>query len=506
MLALFPKYHILVLHAFAFTCAISVAMALPWILLEIAMKKKLTPRFIQSLAPAFADSPPLDIMDDMVPGFGVRVMGKPEAPVRSFILRARFPRTPSKQPSRVTIGTFAKLDGTPSGKLASEEALRAARQKARKWLDQIEQGRDPRDEEERERQKQLQKLKNTFGGIVEDFIAKKLPGERRGSDVEADIRREFVPVWGARPVADITEREIKRIITGKAKTAPAQARALLGHAKRIFEWAKNQDEYGLEVNPAASLKPTVIIGKKIPRNHRLADDELFAFWRAASRTPYPASPVYQLLLLTGLRLNEVAEARWEEFPKAVVRALRAHGDKPIDWSRFERRQLLWIIPASRMKGRDDTAREHAVPLTPDMLAILERLPHFDDGDCLFSHTNGKTPAIMSTDKKDAIDRRMLQTLRAIARKHGEAPDAVKLKPWRNHDLRRNVRSGLSSLPGVREEVREAVLAHARPGISGTYDVHDYLDEKREALLQWGALLRTIVEPSPTASNVVSLRA
>jgi hypothetical protein len=55
---------------------------------------------------------------------------------------------------------------------------------------------------------------------------------------------------------------------------------------------------------------------------------------------------------------------------------------------------------------------------------------------------------------------------------------------------------------ITEEAREAVLAHARPGIKGTYDHHHYLDEKREALELWAARLRTIVEPRrpPTWSS------
>jgi hypothetical protein len=57
---------------------------------------------------------------------------------------------------------------------------------------------------------------------------------------------------------------------------------------------------------------------------------------------------------------------------------------------------------------------------------------------------------------------------------------------------------------VAEEVREAVLAHVRPGIKGVYDLHDYFDEKREALSLWAARLKSIVEPPP--SNVVALRA
>jgi len=73
----------------------------------------------------------------------------------------------------------------------------------------------------------------------------------------------------------------------------------------------------------------------------------------------------------------------------------------------------------------------------------------------------------------------------------------------NHDIRRTVRSRLSRLK-VTEEAREAVLAHARPGIKGVYDLHDYLDEKREALDLWAARLREVTQPQPT--NVVQIRA
>jgi hypothetical protein len=38
-----------------------------------------------------------------------------------------------------------------------------------------------------------------------------------------------------------------------------------------------------------------------------------------------------------------------------------------------------------------------------------------------------------------------------------------------------------------------VLAHARSGIKGVYGLHDYADEKREALRLWGARLSSINE-------------
>ena len=76
-----------------------------------------------------------------------------------------------------------------------------------------------------------------------------------------------------------------------------------------------------------------------------------------------------------------------------------------------------------------------------------------------------------------------------------------MPPWTNHDIRRSVRSQLSRLK-IPEEVREAVLAHVRPGIKGVYDKYDYLDEKLEALQLWGRRLHGIVNPQP--NNVVTL--
>ena len=78
---------------------------------------------------------------------------------------------------------------------------------------------------------------------------------------------------------------------------------------------------------------------------------------------------------------------------------------------------------------------------------------------------------------------------------------VELPHWTNHDIRRTVRSNLSRLR-IEEVVREAVLAHRRPGMAGVYDRYQYFDEKRDALEQWSARLRGIVNPPP--ANVINM--
>src|SRR5262249_18417995 len=185
---------------------------------------------------------------------------------------------------------------------------------------------------------------------------------------------------------------------------------------------------------------------------------------------YPYGALYRLLVLTGLRLGEVCGARWSEFD-------------------LDRRE--WTIPAARMKKTRVGAKPFILPLTDAMMEVLSSVPRFNSGDCLFSLSFGKSSVRVDafSHVKSELDALMREEL------NGALPDFV------NHDVRRTVRTHLLALR-IAEEVREAVLAHTRSGIKGTYDHHQYLDEKREALTLWNARLRSIVEPPP--ANVVAL--
>jgi integrase len=412
-------------------------------------------------------------MDAQVPGFGVRVTDKG---YKSFILRTRYPG--SSTPARREISGCADI------------TLADAREKARKWRSWVAQGIDPGAEEERQRQEMLRNQAITFAVVADDFIRQKLITERTGKAVERDIRRDLLPEWSKRPIGSITDMDVLILIRRKVPSGKYAARNLFALVKRFFRWAIAQRTYGLIVSPCEGLQVSAILGEmKRLRDRTLSEDEIFAYWRGATRMPYPYGPVYRGLILTALRLNELAGASRSE---------------------FNYRDRVWVIPPERMKGRNagkKQARAHAVPFTDDFIALLELLPRLNAGPHLFSTTNGESPVWMGSKMKKRLDRRMLLTLRALARVRGEDdPHAVKLRPFVVHDVRRTVRSQLSRLK-VAEEVREAILAHVRPGIVGVYDHHDYLDEKKEALELWVARLREIVNrPVRPRDNVVALRA
>jgi integrase len=417
------------------------------------IKRSLTDRYLKSLKGS-RDGKPYDIRDTEIRGLRVRVMPSGE---RTFVLLARYKH--GCAPTRRALGGYPAL------------GLAEAREKAREWRLLISRGIDPAQEQARKRAAELRKQKTTFLAVAEDFIREKLTSERKRREVERDIRREFIPVWGARPITDITALDVRALIKrvrDEGKTY--QAHNLLGHVRRLYNWAIGQHVYGIESSPCDRLKPREIIGEKKERTRILNDAELRAAWRAADQIGYPYGPVFKLLMLTGQRKSEVAEARWSEFDLS---------------------KQIWTIPVERMKA----GAAHVVPLSDNAMAILKPLPRFDGGDYLFSVQFGKRPVAAFSAAKLQFDAEMLKALR-------EDEPKGKLSGFVIHDIRRTVRTGLSAIPNISDLVRELVIGHTKPGLHKVYDQYAYLDEKRFALDAWAARLRSIIEP--LCANVVEL--
>lgn len=122
-------------------------------------------------------------------------------------------------------------------------------------------------------------------------------------------------------------------------------------------------------------------------------------------------------------------------------------------------------------------------------------------------TTGETSVSGYSRAKARLDAEMLTLAREAATAAGGDPHAVTIAPWRIHDARRTLATGLQRL-GVRFEVTEAVLNHvsgSRSGIAAVYQRHEWTDEKRAALDAWGVHLRKVIAPD-TSNNVVPIKA
>jgi integrase len=406
----------------------------------------LTDRFIKSRRSAEAGRRD-EYADALMPGLVLMVT---DTGHRSFVLRTRYPSHP-KNPTRRALGTYGRL------------SLDKARQKASRWYELIGRGVDPAIEEERERAAARVIQVNTFAAVASEFLKRHASGLKKADEARKIIEREFIKPWAGRAITDITPREVSAAIRAIVnRGAPYQAHNALGYLRRLFNWAIGTHEFGIEQSPVERLKPADLIGKREARERILSDTELRAVWQAAEPMGYPYGPVFRMLILTGQREREVADASWPEI-------------------NFEK--ALWTIPTARMKG----GRAHEVPLSPTAVALLESLPRWN-GDFVFTTTGGQKPINGFSKAKARIDK-----LSGVT-------------DWKIHDLRRSMRTHLSALP-VQDLVRELVIAHARPGLHKVYDQHSYQLEKQQCLELWEKRLLGIVDPAPsTVTDLAKARA
>ena len=240
---------------------------------------------------------------------------------------------------------------------------------------------------------------------------------------------------------------------------PGQARTVFKLVKGFFAWVVRTDDYGLDASPCARIDSESLVGRSREVDRTLTNFEIRALWLASERLAYPFGDFVQLLMLTGLRRNEVANCTADE----------------IDGRR-------WILPAARMKN----GRDHLVPVAPMIEVLLSGLPRFQDGCFLFSSSGGRKPIAGFSKAKNALDAAM----KAELAKEGHA-----FKAWTFHDIRRTVRTRLSSL-GVQGHICERILAHAQPEIERRYNLYGFEQEKLAALEKWNQALDGIINPRP----------
>jgi integrase len=318
-------------------------------------------------------------------------------------------------------------------------SLADAREGWRTAREDVSKGRDPARVGKRE------KLATDFESVSRDWLRRDQADNRSRREVERIVNRELVPAWGHRPIAEIGRRDILDLIDGIAdRGSVTMARRVYAYVHRLLRWAVGRGI--IESNPAADLpKP----GSETRRDRVLSDDELAAVWRGCGLIGWPFGNAIRLLILTGARREEIGGLRWSEINGTEIK-----------------------LEGARTKSGDP----HTIPLSPAAVTVLQQCPLIGNSDFVFS-TNGRTPVSGWSRAKDRLD------------------EIAKIEPWRIHDLRRTVATGLQKL-GIGLQVVESILGHvsgSRAGVVGIYQRHTYDAEKRAALEAWGAHVIALVQ-------------
>jgi integrase len=370
--------------------------------------------------------------DDDLPGFGLRLRkgGK-----RTFVAQYR---VGAKQ-RRVTIGTVETT--------TTEEA----RKSAKRILARVHLGGDPQLDKAEARAQASLTVRALVGRYLEERAAARLK-PRSLKEVQRHLRSYWSPI-AEEPISRVTRADVAAELARLAKhNGPVAANRARASLSALFSWAIGE---GLaDANPVVGTnKPA----EEIARDRVLTDAELSAVWLEAGAGDYGA--IVKLLVLTGQRREEVGGMLWSE--------LR------LDEGR-------WSIAAPRTKN----GLPHDVPLSPPAVEILRALSWRDGRNLVFGARGG--PFQGWSNAKTALDRR----LSAVLRRENGAPA---LKPWRLHDVRRTVATGLGDM-GVQPHVVEAILNHIsghRSGVAGVYNRATYAVEKRQALDRWAARVLAI---------------
>jgi integrase len=330
-------------------------------------------------------------------------------------------------------------------------SLADAREAAREAFQKADKGRDPGME-----RKIVRSRVDTVEDLAKLYIEQHAKKRKRSwLKDEQILNREVIPVIGRKRVEDVTRQDIREVLNPIVERgALIRANHTLEIVRKMFNWSIETRDQPV-VNPAALLKPP---GEAAARKRWLRPSELKAFWDALDSEKIGEDGVaaFQLLILSAQREMEVVRMRWAD----------------IDFD-----EATWTVPAEHAKN----AHEHVVPLPPLALSILNRLKSKAGKKAI--HVFESTTKPGKHVRRVFVEKRIVKIRATAAIEH-----------FTIHDLRRTETTYYGKLK-VPQLIKKKLLNHTRRAdVTDIYDRFEYLDEKRDALTKWEALLLETVTP------------
>ena len=397
-----------------------------------------------------------EVWEDGRTGLGVRVSPRGR---KTFV----FMYWLNGKARRMTLGVYG--EGPDQLTLADANVKHAEASKA------LHEGRDPGSEIVEALQSEREA--ETVSDLVDAYLVKwARPRKRSADEDERILYKEIIPLWGNRKAKDIKRRDIIALLDAVVERgAPIQANRTLACVRRVFNWAIERDL--LDTSPCVRVKAPA------PENRRdraMSDDELATFWHGLdhARMTDTIRLALKFQLVTAQRKGEVVTA---------------------EWSDFNRDDGLWTITAEKAKN----GVQHVVPLSPLALNLLDAI-----------ETNMTPPDDNRVKQSHRIEYlfpspRGHYSINVLSVNHALRNNRARIgvDNLTPHDLRRTAATAMARL-GVDRTVLAKVLNHVDRSVTGRYDTHAYVPEKRAALERWGRKLDEIVSGADAPRNVVEL--
>ncbi|MDP3264219.1 MAG: tyrosine-type recombinase/integrase [Tabrizicola sp.] len=271
------------------------------------------------------------------------------------------------------------------------------------------------------------------------------------------------PAFGNRKVSDLDRQDVLRALKPIWESKTETATRLRGRIETILDWAEVSG-YRSGPNPARwagnleHLLPSPSKVAKKEHHPAVPVDEMPRWWDHLVRVRGMAPQALKMVTLTWCRSKEVRGMTWGEVDLTAG---------------------MWVIPADRMKAK----REHRVPLVPDAVALLKKIPR-TSSPFVFHAVRGGALSDMAL----SMSMRRLHEVAEADKSPGGYFDAQSGRPAVPHGLRSTARSWAAER-GYDYDMAELQLAHdVGSKVERAYQRGDMIERRRAMLADWAAFI------------------
>lgn len=329
----------------------------------------------------------------------------------------------------------------------------------------LAEGIDPRTRKAQEQEQQKALTKYTFINIASEWfkLKKTQVTQNYADDIWRSLEKNIFPILAQIPISQITAPMVIELLR------PIEAKGSLETIKRLSQRMNEIMGYAvnagiIHANPLTNIK--AVFQKPVKKHMKaIPPQELPELMKAIANANIKKTTrcLIEWQLHTITRPAEASNARWDE---------------------LDLENEVWIIPAERMKKR----KEHRVPLTPQMLDILE----------VIKPISGHREFIFPSDK-DPRKPCNSQTANAALKRMGYGGRLV------SHGMR-SIASTTLNEQGFDYDVIETCLAHVdKNQVRGAYNRTDYLERRRKVMCWWSEHIEKSSQGSYSVTGIVNVK-
>ena len=378
---------------------------------------------------------------------------------RSWLLRVRV----GEKRRELGLGSFPEV------------SLARARERAAEAKDAIRAGVDPVEERKAARAALIaaQRRGKTFAEAWEGYAAQKVKEfstEKYRAQWRVSVETYALPEIGAIAVQDVALQDIQRILAPIWESKTVTASKLRQKIEGALNWATVQG-YRAGDNPARWRGNLDMV---LPAPGKVADaqsypslqlDDVSRWWQALQGRDGLGAAALRFQALTATRAGAIRFATWSE---------------------IDLQARMWTIQPGRKASKTAaTDRPKRIPLTDEMVALLEALPRFEGNDLVF-------PAPRGGALSDATLGKVMRSIHEADIKAGGKGyvDAATGEQAVPHGLRSTFRTWVAERTRFDGDMAEIALFHkVGSKVQQAYDRSDQVDKRRGMMAAWGRFLQ-----------------